>query len=70
MSFHKVTVTPYCVGPRIVSVPIAAPTAAPAELGEALCMTIGFVGSGGSAVIEVKPGEAKTRLSSSICLYV
>eukprot|EP00752_Nemacystus_decipiens_P011479 g10191.t1 len=47
-----VTLTPFCVGPRTVSLPISAPTAAPPELGEELCLRVGFVGSGGAARIE------------------
>eukprot|EP00903_Cladosiphon_okamuranus_P011029 g10416.t1 len=47
-----VTLTPFCVGSRTVSIPIIAPTAAPPELGEEFCLRIGFVGSGAAARIE------------------
>ncbi|CBJ28265.1 conserved unknown protein [Ectocarpus siliculosus] len=59
----RATITPYCVGSRVVSVPIVAPTAAPAELGEELRLRLGFVGSGGTARVEA--AEAKWNFSIS-----
>lgn len=51
-SASQVTLTPFCVGSKTVSVPIIAPMAAPPELGEELCLRVGFVGSGAAARIE------------------
>lgn len=48
----QATLTPFCVGSRVVSVPMIAPTAAPSELGEELCLRLGFVGTGAAARIE------------------
>lgn len=49
----RVTLIPYCVGHRVASIPIVAPTAAPAGLGEQLSLRVGFVGAAGAARIEV-----------------
>ena len=51
-----------------MSIPIIAPMAAPPELGEELCLRVGFVGSGAAARIEAAEVRATEVVDPGLIL--